>query len=235
MVLLPSRSDGCGMAEDFMDRLSFFSGAAAGAALMFMLDAGGGARRRAMTRDRVQSGHRRSRDFLGKAGLDLRHRAEGAVAGVRHRLEEDEDVPDGVLEERVRAKLGRHTSHPRAIEVTASAGCVCLSGPILADEMDGVLRAVESVRGVRVVDNALEPHERSERRPELQGGFPPPGEPHEWEPRVWTPGIPLLTGTAVALGLLFGARVAASRLGGRDGEEVAPNLEEDPRFAGGLT
>jgi hypothetical protein len=73
------------------------------------------------------------------------------------------------LVERVRAKLGRVCTHPRAIDVDARDGEVTLRGPILSNEVDNVLGMSASVRGVNSVVNGLEPHDSPERVPSLQG------------------------------------------------------------------
>jgi hypothetical protein len=47
---------------------------------------------------------------------------------------------------------------------------VRLCGPILSHEVSALLSAVESVAGVRNVDNQLEPHDQPGNIPSLQGG-----------------------------------------------------------------
>jgi uncharacterized membrane protein len=102
---------------------------------------------------------------------------------------------DHTITERVRAAMGRVVSHPRAIEVTARDGRVTLRGPILANEVDDLLACVAGVRGVKSVDNQLEPHERAENHPALQGGRQRPG-----------PAIDVMQGhLAPATRFLFGA------------------------------
>jgi len=73
------------------------------------------------------------------------------------------------LLERVRAKLGRVCSHPHAIDADVTDGAVTLRGPILGDEVDGVLTTIRSVPGVLSVTNALETHASAEGVPALQG------------------------------------------------------------------
>src|SRR5437762_8198073 len=97
-------------------------GAALGATSAFMFDPQQGRRRRALVRDKVTSSVHDSREFAGAAREDLRRRAHGVAAQAR-RLR-GRQAPDDVLVERVRAKLGRYTSHPAAIEVTAFDGRV---------------------------------------------------------------------------------------------------------------
>ena len=59
-------------------------------------------------------------------------------------------VADDVLAERVRARLGHNVSHA-SIEVQVAQGEVTLRGPVLDAEVDGLLRAVRAVPGVRGV------------------------------------------------------------------------------------
>jgi hypothetical protein len=105
-------------------------------------------------------------------------------------------VDDWRLVERVRARLGRVVSHPRAIDVHVSNGAVTLIGPILADEVERVVSAVASVRGVEAVLNELEPHESAEGIPSLQGEGRAPGPSVDMLQRNWAPATQALVGMA---------------------------------------
>src|SRR5207249_9530058 len=59
---------------------------------------------------------------------------------------------------------------PRAIDVLVIDGRVTLTGPVRSKELDGLLRAIRSIPGVREVVNQLEPHDRGDQHPALQGG-----------------------------------------------------------------
>lgn len=74
-----------------------------------------------------------------------------------------------MLVNRVKAELGRHAVHHRALEITAGGGRVTLRGPALAGEVDELLRAVSSVRGVTGVEDRLEVHESAAGVSSLQG------------------------------------------------------------------
>jgi len=156
---------------------------------MYLLDPDRGRRRRALLRDKVRHGAHKAGDALETATTDLGHRAAGLMAETRARLRK-EDVSDPVLVERVRAKIGRVVSHPRAIVVAADQGRVTLSGPILAGEVDDLLSAVAAVRGVSGVENRLEVHQQADGVPALQGE----SRPHR--AASWSPATRLLTGTA---------------------------------------
>ena len=173
---------------------AFLGGVALGVAGMYLADPVAGARRRAVVRDQAVRLLHDSQDFLGKAGLDLGHRAQGLLAGARSKVIH-RNTADEILAERVRSKLGRYVSHPRAIEITTENGTVRLRGPVLEAEREKLLEAVSHVSGVDAVESQLEAH-RIADVPELQGGSPPPGEPAEWEQRTWSPGIQLLAGVA---------------------------------------
>jgi hypothetical protein len=139
------------------------------AAAAWFLSPQEGARRRALLRNGVRSRARRARMLGGKLGRDLRNRARGARARLRGALETDEAVPDARLAQRVKSRLGRETSHPRALEVDAHSGNVVLRGPILSNEADRVVRAARSVRGVASVEDRLERHCAADGVPALQG------------------------------------------------------------------
>jgi uncharacterized membrane protein len=142
-----------------------------GAGLMYVLDPQGGNRRRALLRDKLARGLRKSKEGAGVAARDARNRAVGIAAETRARLT-GAPVEDAVLAERVRAELGRVCSHPRSIEVAVRESRVVLSGEILAEEYDRVLSWVRSVPGVSAIESQLEVHERPSRNPALQGGAP---------------------------------------------------------------
>lgn len=133
-----------------------------------LLDSRRGAARRAMLVDKTKSFGRELIDRTERRAQDLKWRAQGSAHELKARMQE-EDVPNHILEERVRAQLGRPVTHPRALDVRAEDGCITLSGPILAHEVDELLRRVGKVRGVREVRNQLEVHQTPENIPSLQG------------------------------------------------------------------
>src|SRR5688572_2896704 len=129
-------------------------GVGIGATLAYMADPRAGRRRRALARDQFVRATRKTRDALDATARDLANRTSGIVASARGRWT-DFRVDDRRLTQRVRAVLGRTSSHPRAIDVYVSDGVVTLTGPILADEVTGLVEAVCDVRGVQTVDNNL--------------------------------------------------------------------------------
>jgi osmotically-inducible protein OsmY len=149
-------------------RWGLVSGIGLGAALMYLLDPERGKRRRALVRDKTVHALHETEDTVRGAALHLGHRARGLAARMRSQCSSVE-VSDEVLSERVRSKLGHTVSHPRSLSVNASQGCVTLAGPILARDVDRLLKAVRSVRGVTGVENRLEVHEAAGNVPGLQG------------------------------------------------------------------
>jgi hypothetical protein len=143
-------------------------GAGLGAGLMYLLDPQGGGRRRAVARDKTVSALKKGGDAALKTSRDLGNRTKGLVAGAGSKLRRGE-VDDQVLCDRVRSKMGRVVSHPSAINVTALDGVVTLSGPVLASEIDRLLKVVGKVKGVQDVDCRLEVHAAAENHPSLQG------------------------------------------------------------------
>lgn len=143
-----------------------------GAALMYVLDPERGKRRRALVRDKAVRVARKASDTLDARSRDIRNRTRGAAAEIQA-MTRQEDAPDPVLEERVRAEMGRAVTTPGAIDVRATGGKVTLSGPVLASEVDGLLSTVRGVRGVDEVVNGLAVHEIPEDVPALQGARGP--------------------------------------------------------------
>ena len=135
-----------------------------GAALMYVLDPERGKSRRALVRDKAVRAANRASDTLGARSRDWRNRARGVAAQVKA-LTSPETVDDAVLEERVRAELGRSVSNPGGIDVTALAGTVLLSGPIVMSDLDDLLSAVRGVSGVVKVENRLETYASAEDIP----------------------------------------------------------------------
>jgi osmotically-inducible protein OsmY len=129
-------------------------GVGIGAALMYFLDPGRGARRRALLRDQASSAVRSGRQRVQQRTEDLRNRASGAVAEARGRLQ-DEPVGDEQLVARVRSQLGHEVEHARTIDVAAQDGTVTLRGQVARSEVEEVLAAVRGVRGVERVENEL--------------------------------------------------------------------------------
>ena len=129
------------------------------------------------------------------------------VASTRGRFTSRSSDPE-TLTERVRAKLGRACSHPKAVEVDTNDGHVTLRGDILANEVRDLLAAVATVAGVRTVSNQLQAHDSGEGVPSLQGGRGLARSTRDILQRNWAPGKRRAVVTAVgfaATGLCLAA------------------------------
>jgi uncharacterized membrane protein len=176
---------------------------AAGAA--YLLDPRSGGRRRALLRDQLTHRTHQMQRFVGKAGRDARHRARGTFAASRswlHRTAPD----DRVVEERVRAHLGRLSAHPGAIEVSSSDGYVRLGGHILEQELAKVLVGLERVPGVRRVINEMHVHLEAGRISSLQGTGHWRSRPRfEYLQESWSPAPRVIAGVAGTTLIVGGA------------------------------
>ena len=182
--------------------LAFGTGLGIGTGLMFILDPDQGKRRRALLRDKCYWAARKTGEGMGVTARDLRNRTQGIVSEVQSRFS-SEPVDDAVLVDRVRAKLGRIVSHPRAINVMAENGRVTLRGPILTMEEPALLACVNRVGGVNEVVNNLEPHDESDNHPALQGGRERLGERFDLFQNNWSPTTRFLVGAGVGAASLF--------------------------------
>jgi hypothetical protein len=189
-----------------MDNGRLLLGAALGAGLVYMLDPQSGGRRRALVRDKMTHAARLTRDAVDATSRDIANRSRGLAVATRARFR-SENVSDEVLARRVRAKLGRWSSHPSAIAVILDRGNVTLSGPILTHEAPALITAVQGVRGVQSVSNALDMHDSADRIPALQGEGRVPGSSIDLLQSRWAPATQALVAAAglAATGLCIAA------------------------------
>lgn len=179
------------------------AGLGAGATAMYFLDPDRGARRRALVSNKITSAANQIPDAVRVTSQDLSNRAQGLWYETQHLFSKDDDAPDQVIEARVRSKLGRVVSHPHAVQVSSQNGNIHLSGIILSREVPALLKCVESVAGVKSVENSLEEHDSPEGIPSLQGGRP---REERWEffQENWSPAARFVAGTAGTAALAFG-------------------------------
>jgi|SRR5690348_3527115 BON domain len=185
-------------------------GAALGAGIMYLLDPDGGRRRRALLRDQLVSAGHKTSDAVGATSRDVANRARGVVAEFRGRLRR-EHVSDEILRERVRSRVGSVIGHASALDTHVDDGRVTLRGPVLREELDGLLRRVRGVRGVEDVVCELDVHEVPGNIPALQGRPRPSrdGVVFDLLPTRWLAGSRLVgvAGAALAVaGLTVGRR-----------------------------
>lgn len=81
-------------------------------------------------------------------------------------------VPDDVLTNRVRTRIGHVLLNARSVEARASHGVVVLRGTLTLAERDRALAAVLAVPGVTRVANYLESQDMREEMIGTQGAIP---------------------------------------------------------------
>jgi hypothetical protein len=188
-----------------MDNRTFLTGVGLGAALAFIFDPDRGARRRALVRGKAIRGARLASDALDATMRDMSNRTRGIAAAARSRWSGG-PVDDVTLVERVRAKIGRVCSHPRAIDVETRDGEVTLRGPILVNDVDDVMRAAAAVPGVRSVVDALDQYASADGVPSLQGEGQTAGSSIDLFQRTWAPATRALVSVgAIAAGAAMAA------------------------------
>ena len=177
-----------------------------GAGLMYFLDPQYGTRRRALIRDRANRLVNRLDDSLDMTVEDMRNRARGMLSELTAKLS-DQGAPDWILEERVRSTVGRLSRHARGISVRADGGHIHLSGPVLREDRDAILKAAARTRGVYSVEDELQLFDNPQDIPSLQGL---PSERRqavpEWQQQNWSPATRLLSGVGGSLLTLYGLK-----------------------------
>jgi uncharacterized membrane protein len=135
---------------------------------------------------------------------DARNRARGVLSEMTARLS-DEDAPDWILEERVRSNLGRLARHARALDVRADGGRIYLTGPVLPEDEDSIVKAALRTRGVQGVENQMQVVNNPKDIPALQGEPSPQRRAvPDWQQRNWSPATRLLSSVGGSLLTLYG-------------------------------
>lgn len=175
-----------------------------GAGLMYFFDPQHGDRRRAMVRDKVDRFVNSIDESMDKALEDTRNRARGVLSEMTAKLS-DQGAPDWILEERVRSNLGRLARHARAVTVTADGGRIYLSGPVLREDEDDIVKTAMRTRGVYGVENQLQVVDNPQDIPALQGEPSPRRQARpDWQQRSWSPATRLLSSVGGSLLTLYG-------------------------------
>ena len=134
-----------------------------GAALMYLLDPNHGRRRRVELKNQATRLGNTSLRAIDIATRDFENRFRGFIAEGRARLSK-ETPSDEIIVQRARSKLGRACSHPSLIETSCTDGRLHVKGYVLESERDRVLKTLSRVRGVRVVENDLQPLDATTRK-----------------------------------------------------------------------
>jgi len=138
-----------------------------GAGLAYFFDPQQGEQRRALLRDKANSLVNRMDDSIYATVEDTRNKTRGVLSEWTAKLS-NQDSPDWILGERVRNTLGRLTPHSRGLGVRAEEGQIHLSGSILREEKDPILKAASRTRGVRDVVDELQVFDTAEEMSALQ-------------------------------------------------------------------
>jgi uncharacterized membrane protein len=212
-------------------KLPLISGLSLGAGLMYVFDPQIGRRRRAVARDKVVHFRHKTADAIDVSLRDLKNRTFGLAAAAQG-LFLERPISDRLLANRIRSKLGFLVSHPSSIEISVKDGVVGLTGPILENEVDRLLRGVALVKGVKGVENHLEVHQSAESIPGLQGE---PGERLGQRLDImqssWSPATRLLVGIAAGASMTYAIRrrgmvgAAIAVLGGGMLSRALANIE----------
>lgn len=181
--------------------LLLLGGMGLGALFMYLGDPQLGRRRRALLRDQYTHAARKLQCGTDVVLRDAANRAHGLVAAARGRVAHGrEHADDAVVAERVRAALGRVTSHPHAVEVSTNDGHVDVKGVALSREHQAIVSCIRKVPGVRSVADHLQVYESPQRIPSLQGGVTRRGARPEFLQDNWSPAWRSLAG-AIGAGL----------------------------------
>jgi hypothetical protein len=178
---------------------SLVRGVIIGASVMYLFDPVEGRNRRSLVRDRAQRVRDDFARALTNAYRDLHSLALGTVAEAR-RLLTGADVPDTVLIERVRSRIGHVVSRAHSIEVASTEGRVTLSGQVPGHELQALISAVKRIPGVKALDNLLEVHELSGLQDGDFAGPQPSGD--RAATAGWSPASTLVAG-ALGTGLVY--------------------------------
>lgn len=185
---------------------TILAGIGIGAGMMYFLDPRYGNRRRALVRDKANRLINSLDDSLEMSVEDVRNRTRGMLSEVIAKLS-DQGAPDWILEERVRTALGRLSRHARGVDVVANGGYISLSGPVLREDKDAIVKTASQTRGVHGVEDRLQVFDSPQDIPALQGH---PSERREatpdWQQQNWSPATRLLSGVGGSLLTIYGLK-----------------------------
>src|SRR6266508_4254840 len=95
--------------------------------------------------------------------------------------------------------------HARAVTVTADGGRIILSGPVLREDEDAIVKAAMRTRGVHGVENQLQIFDSPESIPSLQSEPSSRRQPvPDWQQSNWSPATRLLSSVGGSLLTLYG-------------------------------
>lgn len=191
--------------EKLLPGLALAAGAFAGVNAMYFFDPERGRRRRAWARDKAIHVMRESERTFDRGVRDFANRVQGAVCETAGVLI-PRSIPDEILQERIRTRLGRLLTHPGSVEVTVKDGQVTLAGVALTDEMPRLLASLRCVAGMKSLDNRIAAYNRADHVRGLQGEHRVPSREFELLRDRWMPGTRFAIGTAGAALALYGLK-----------------------------
>lgn len=176
-----------------------------GAGLMYFFDPQQGSRRRALVRDRANQLVNNLDESLELGVEDIRSRTRSLLSEWTAKLSGNE-TPDWLLEERVRAVLGRATRHSRLLDIRSNGGHVLITGPVLRNERDEIIKSATRTRGVYGVEDELQVYEKeTDLPPSMQ--IPRTGiAATATRQQNWSPATRLLSGIGGSLLTLYGLK-----------------------------
>ena len=92
---------------------------------------------------------------LGKRAKDMLNRVQGFVAEAASAFTPEQQVPDEVLVDRARSRMGHILSNPQGIQVHAQDGVVTLEGKLTHAERRLLRAEVRAIPGVSRVNDRL--------------------------------------------------------------------------------
>jgi uncharacterized membrane protein len=176
-----------------------------GAGLMYFFDPQQGNRRRAQVQNQINTWISDLETSIDMGKRDLRNRTRGVLSEMTAKLSE-QDAPDWILEERVRSNFGRISGNTRAVDVRANRGHIYLSGPVLRQDRDTILKAAARTCGVYGVEDELQLFDNPQDIPSLREGVSTNRPTGSEMQQNWSPAARLLSGVGGSLLTLYGLR-----------------------------
>jgi osmotically-inducible protein OsmY len=159
--------------EYWIAGVSVTTGASLAVGFMYFCDPDRGHARRKKVADRAVSLIAQGERLVEHKAKNTLNRAEGLLAWARPLFHRHEEVPDEMLLQRVRTRLGHIVQHPQTISTTVEQGIVRLTGTVAREEKKRVLKEIRDVPGVSKVEELLayESPRIARSIPKLLGGL----------------------------------------------------------------
>jgi len=137
------------------DVLALAAGAGLGAGLMYFFDPNRGRSRRSRLIGEANGLLHHGENGLEKRGKDLLNRIKGIGVRVAEEIAPEEQLPDGLLLERIRSRMGHIVSNPHEVEVRVEEGVVTLEGRLAHPERRRLREEIRAMPGVKRLDAHL--------------------------------------------------------------------------------